>query len=143
MPTARDPLPVAALAMWLAFFAGCRAPARPDAELDALLQRVSYDVPVPPMQAPAPFRESPVPVPGPADASSATGSKTLGQTVGDGIEATAVLLLLGTVKLVGAMFGFDDDDDDKDNSSLRGRTDRSMNDWMEARRRWRNGERGF
>lgn len=143
MPAARGPLPVAALALWLAFSGGCRSPARPDPELDALLQRVSYDIPVPPMQAPVPLREQLVPAPEPADASSAEGEKTFGRTVGDGLKATAGLLFLGTMKLVGAAFGLDDDDNDNDRSALRGEADRSMNDWLESRRRWRSGERGF
>ena len=117
--------------IWVAVASGCRSAPRRDADVDTLLRAVSYDTTFPPASPTTP----------PADATPASpvrpsikvGEKasSLRQTVGDGLKATAGLLLLGAFKIVESALGGDDD------STVRGEADSNFNRWLDDRERWR------
>ena len=140
MPAARDPGSAATFAILLALTIGCRTPSRPDPKITALLQTVSYDTTVPPMPASVRSREDPAPTLTPTSAPPPDQNQTFRKAIGDGLKLTAALFVYGTVKVVGTMLGFDDEDDVYE-STPRGRADRDLIYWVEARERWKREDR--
>ena len=114
---------------------GCRTARNDAAEMDALLNAVSYDTSVPrgsqSVASPTQTQSTPI------DAGSRIADRTrsLRQAVDDGLKTTAYLLLLGVIKVVEWTLGSDDDDDEV--HSPRGQADRNFNQWIGDRERWR------
>lgn len=116
---------------------GCKA-THDNAEMDALLDTVSYETTVPAATPPvSTTAKSDLSV---ADSGARIAEKagSLGQAVVDGLKVTAGVLLYGVFKVVESALGFDDDDDD--DFTPRGRADQNFNQWLDLRDRWRRDE---
>jgi hypothetical protein len=151
MPAAKVFLSVYSLSglvsVLVAFDVGCKTAAPPDPDITAILQTLTYDTSFPPV--------TPVPPVDPMDESvgaSQTQASAPRKTVAtptksettflgnirDGLRTTRDLVLLGTITVIEAIFGFYDPPED---SSPRGQADRNLNKWLDDRDRWRRENR--
>ncbi len=114
-------------------FAGCKATRKDTAEMDTLLQTVSYDTTVPATPTSAPAPALPQSTSASSGASLTEKAGAFRQSIGDGLRTAAGFLLLGVFKVFESALGLDDDDD----STPRGRADRNFNQWLDDRAQWR------
>jgi hypothetical protein len=120
--------------------AGCRSAPKDTSDMDAILKTVVYDTSVPVIPASFPVASSSsTPATSEPAASApkpkvtfAERTKAAGRFVGDGLKATAGLILLGSIKIVESSLGLGDDD-----STSYGSADRNFNQWLDDRDRWR------
>jgi hypothetical protein len=111
-------------------------------EIESMISTVSYDTSVPSV-----FRSGPVTLVAEASETPAIEEpkprRSIAQVTSDGFKATGAFLLYGTLKVALATLGLDDDDDDDDRDNVRtarGRADRNLNHWIDARDQWRRDE---
>ncbi|MEM9586658.1 MAG: hypothetical protein AAGA03_05205, partial [Planctomycetota bacterium] len=111
---------------------GCRSVRNDTTELDSLLRTVSYEVAEPSQLPSAQIMTQEQTVGLAAKQSISSRVRAFGGSVASGLSNLAGAMLKGVFVLVKS--AFDSDDDDR---STRGRADRSMNQWIEERDRWR------
>ncbi len=114
---------------------GCHTARPKNPEFDTLLQSVTYDTSLPPLphaqtvsyvQPDSTETQDPDLQPEP---------RSIGKSVGDGVKATAALVVWGMIKVVESTLGFDDDKND--DSTPRGRADQDRDRWIADRDRWK------
>ncbi|WP_231846268.1 hypothetical protein [Rhodopirellula baltica] len=138
------PIKPTAFLVGMLVLAGCRSAPKDTSEMDAILKTVVYDtsVPVIPASFPVAFSSSTPATSEPAasapkpNVTFAERTKATGRFVGDGLKATAGLILLGGIKIVESSLGLGDDD-----SPSYGSADRNFNQWLDDRDRWRKEDR--
>tara|TARA_R110002072_G_scaffold48705_2_gene133077 strand:- start:648 stop:1091 length:444 start_codon:yes stop_codon:yes gene_type:complete len=122
---------------------GCKSAPKEASDMDAILKTVVYDTSVPVIPASFPVAQSPsTPMTSEPVATTPKPKVTIaeragaaGRFVGDGLKATAGLVLLGGFKIVEASLGLGDND-----STSYGSADRNFNQWLDDRRRWREND---
>jgi len=131
----------------VAFDVGCKTAAPPDPDITAILQKLTYDTSFPPITDVPPV-DPPVESAGAPQTQASVPRKTVAtptksettflDNIRDGLRTARDLVLLGTITVIEAIFGFHDPPFD---SSPRGQADRNLNKWLDDRDRWRREDR--